>query len=76
MIFKVFLTSKLRISIRKSPLNSINNAFLSSIKGKYLYNYTLKKKEKRKKKEARFVRHVMVLETCIFLMDRDDQYIK
>ena len=45
MILRVFWASKLRILNGKSSLNnSIDNASLSSIKGKYLYNYTLKKK--------------------------------
>ena len=45
MILRVFWASKLRILNGESSLNnSINNASLSSIKGKYLYNYTLKKK--------------------------------
>ena len=44
MILRVFWASKLRILNGESSLNnSINNASLSSIKGKYLYNYTLKK---------------------------------
>ena len=45
MILRVFWASKLRILNMESSLNSsIDNASLSSIKGKYLYNYTLKKR--------------------------------
>ena len=69
MILRVFWTSKLRILNMKSSSNSsIDNAFLSSIKGKYLYSL--------KKKGGRFVQYIMVLEICIFLTDRDEQYIK
>ena len=71
MILRVFCVSKLRNTNRESILNSsVDNAFLSSIKGKYQYNYTLKKKK------ARFVQYIMVLEICIFLIDRDEKYIK
>ena len=66
MILRVFWASKLRILNGESSLNnSIDNASLSSIKGKYLYS-------KKKKGGGRFVQYIMVVEICIFLMDRDE----
>ena len=46
MILRVFWASKLRILNMESSLNSsIDNASLSSIKGKYLYSYKLWEKK-------------------------------
>ena len=50
MILRVFCVSKLRNTNRESILNnSVDNAFLSSIKGKYQYNYELYIEKKKGK---------------------------
>ena len=47
----------------------VDNAFLSNIMERYLYNYIYIY-------IYIFVQYIMVLEICIFLIDRDEQYIK